>query len=88
MNPDAISEVMYIVQNEIGEDFGLVSLRNIEEHVLADRIRYPFLFHMSQKGRRNTISKIMNGRYELWNIPDKPKKRNRVWNLQRKRGSE
>ncbi|HOL42451.1 MAG TPA: hypothetical protein PLY78_11525 [Methanospirillum sp.] len=88
MNPDAINEVMYVVQNRIGEAFGLASLRNIEEHILADRILFPVLFHMSQKGRRNTISKIMNDRYELWNIPDKPKKRNRVWNLQRKRGLE
>jgi hypothetical protein len=88
MNVDILNELEYILAERIRESFGLVSARHIEKHVLADPYLFPVLAGLSQKGRRNTISRIMNAGYELWNDPDRPKKRNRVWNLQRKRGSQ
>ena len=85
MNIDAAFELEYIVNVRIGEHFGLVSQRHIEQHVMEEPYLFPVLFELSQKGRRNTISRIMNARYELWNDPERPKKRNRVWNIQRRK---
>ena len=86
MNPDAGDELEYIVTHRIGERFKLISQRHIEKHILDDPYLFPILAGLSQKGRRNTISRIMNARYELWNEPDRPKKRNRVWNMLKRRG--
>ena len=85
MNIDAAFELEYIVTHCIGEKFKLISQRHIEQHVMEEPYLFPVLFKLSQKGRRNTISRIMNARYELWNEPDRPKKRNRVWNIQRRK---
>ena len=86
MNPDAGDELEYIVTHRIGEKFKLISQRHIEQHILEDPHLFPILAKLSQKGRRNMISRIMNARYELWNEPDRPKKRNRVWNMLKRRG--
>ncbi|HQB99664.1 MAG: hypothetical protein LC132_00575 [Burkholderiales bacterium] len=88
MNIDAVDEVLYIVTFCIGDDFNLVSVKNIENHVLQDPGIFPFLAKKEQKNRRNIISRIMNARYELWNDTKRTKIRNRVWNLRKKRGSE
>ena len=86
MNIDAGDELEYIVTVRIGEKFKLISQRHIEQHILEDPHLFPILAKLSQKGRRNMISRIMNVRYELWNNPVRPKKRNRVWNMQKRRG--
>ncbi len=88
MNPDAAFELEYIVTHRIGEKFKLISQRHIERHILEEPSLFPALAKLSQKGRRNMISRIMNVRYELWNEPDRPKKRNRVWNMLKRRGSQ
>ena len=88
MNIDAGDELEYIVTVCIGEKFKLASQRHIEKHILEDPHLFPILARLSQKGRRNMISRIMNARYELWNEPDRPKKRNRVWNMLKRRGSQ
>ena len=88
MSIHAMDEIIYVVTEIIGEKTGLVSQRHIEDHILSDPSLFPILAGLSQKGRRNMISRIMNTRYELWNEPDRPKKRNRVWNMLKRRGSQ
>jgi hypothetical protein len=87
MSIHAMDEIIYVVTEIIGEKTGLVSQRHIEDHILADPSLFPILSRLSQKSRRNMISRIMNDRYELWNNCSRFKKRNFVWNLHSKKES-
>jgi hypothetical protein len=86
MNINAIDEVLYIVNNCIREESGLVSLRYIENYILEYPGLFPFFSKFNQRDRRNLISRIMNARYEIWNDSRRTKIRNRVWDLRKKKG--